>query len=256
MQNNWDIIFILIQSGLSCVGVRSCLLQSPPPCFMGGRAGTDVTHMLPCDGWHCQCLLLWVVHFEPVTLGNLFFTSSPSSSSSSPQPSATSTLCWSLHQQVTASALKVCLCLCLGTAQQTPLSWAGQSCPDPDDSSTRGADGPCRLHRDSADDAPAATRLTLSAAPPTTHSHLPATAHLPLATMQAQDCSLLPTEATYLPRLTCPCGTQARDSHQPTDAICQHSSAFNTSICQPSPPDSLWSICLPSPHLPLTAHIY
>jgi len=25
----------------------------PPPCFMGGRAGTDVTHMLPCDSWHC-----------------------------------------------------------------------------------------------------------------------------------------------------------------------------------------------------------
>jgi hypothetical protein len=73
--------------------------------------------------------------------------------------------------------------------------------------------------------------------------------------MQAQDCSLLPTEATYLPRLTCPCGTQAWDSHQPTDAICQHSSAINTSICQPSPPDSLWSICLPSPHLPLTAHL-
>jgi hypothetical protein len=135
------------------------------------------------------------------------------------------------------------------------LSWAGQSCPDPDDSSTRGADGPCRLHRDSADDAPAATRLTLSAALPTTHSHLPATAHLPLAIMQAQDCSLLPTEATYLPRLTCPCTTQARDSHQPTATICQHPSAINMYICQPSPPDSLQSICLPSPHLPLTAHL-
>ena len=42
--------------------------------------------------------------------------SSPSSSSS-PQPSATSKHCWSLHQQVTASDLKVCLCLCLGTGQ-------------------------------------------------------------------------------------------------------------------------------------------
>jgi len=31
--------------------------------------------------------------------------------------------------------------------------------------------------------------------------------------MQAQDCSHLPTDAIYLPQLTCPCIIQAWDSH-------------------------------------------
>jgi hypothetical protein len=85
------------------------------------------------------------------------------------------------------------------------------------------------------------------------YSLLPATAHLPLATMQAQDCSHLLTEDIHLPQLTCPCIIQARDSHQPTDAICQHLSVIDKSICQPSPPPShLRSTYQHEIHLPLT----
>ena len=192
--------FFYISRSLAVVagGVRTGRSLGSPPALWGGggHIGTAL--------W-----LLALSMFSAVSCPFWASDTGESSPSSSLQPSATSTHCWSLHQQVTASALKVYLCLCLGTGQETPLSWAGQLCPDPDDCSTRGANGQCRLHKDSAD-SPAATRLNLSAALPVICSLLPAMAHLPLAAMQAQDCSQLPTRATYLPRLTCPCSFQAR----------------------------------------------
>ena len=228
-----------------CVGSSS----PPPPALWGGRVGTDVAHMLPCDCWHCQSFLLWVVQYWASDTGEYFlhpFLLLLPLLPSPVQPLHSADHC------ISRSLPRLWKSATVHRTQQTPLSWAGQWCPDPDDCSARGADGQCRLHRDSAF-APPATRLTLSAALTIIYSLLPATAHLPLATMQAQDCSHLLTEDIYLPRLTCPCIIQARDSHQPTDAICQHLSAIDKSICQPSPPTShLRSTYQHELHLPLT----
>ena len=76
-------------------------------------------------------------------------------------------------------------------------------------------------------------------------------AHLPLAAMQAQYRSHLPTEASASRGLPAPCSTQAWDSHQPTVP----SANIHLPLTHPSANQTLpQAICSPSTSIVPTCH--
>ena len=147
---------------------------------------------LTCICGHCQCLLLLVVHFEPVTLGD------PSSSSSS--PSIPPALC-NLYTLLTpaghclGSERLHCLRHCHKTQQYTPeldrvttLTQMTAAREEQTDNATstmtvpsppRPSSGPCHQHQATATPSPTATSHQTAHLPETSTYTPDSPSHLP-----------------------------------------------------------------------------